>query len=328
VDAPTLNQFDVIISISARSNMWRQAGVTRPLILWTGHDVDQDAVQSLSDYTERLLFDKIVMVSNWQASRYSTTFNIKPEQIAVLRYAIAPAFEVPRSKHYFFATRRPPVLLYSSAPFRGLDVLLRAFPTIRTLVPGCEALICSSMNVYQVPAEQDTYRHLYDRCRRTEGMHYFGSIGQAGLAQKMGGIDVFAYPSTFPETSCIALMEAMAGGCMILTSALGALPETAAGFGSHCELPREPERSAEFYARFVAQAILEAYNSPHRSAAQIDEQRAFALKNYCWSERAAEWEKLLDTVLHQPIRSIVPRRNEPCLCGSGRKFKHCCGSAI
>jgi hypothetical protein len=33
--------------------------------------------------------------------------------------------------------------------------------------------------------------------------------------------------------------------------------------------------------------------------------------------------------LRNPIRaSVVPNRNDPCSCGSGRKYKRCCGSPL
>ena len=327
--AASLNGFDAVISISTGSTKLRQIGVTRPLILWTGHDVDRPAVESLREGAERFLWDEFVLVSDWQAARYSATFEIKPERISVMRNAIAPAFEQSlRNRPYFFVSGRRPVLIYSSTPFRGLDVLLSAFPRIRARVPRCEATICSSMAVYQAPLELDSYRSLYDLCRATEGIRYMGSIGQDALAQTVSEADIFAYPSTFAETSCIALMEAMASGCMVMASMLGALPETAAGFGSFCKRPADPRRFAELYADCMVQTIRGAYKNPERWAARIDEQRAFALKNYIWGRRAAEWEEMLNVVSQQPVRSKIPRRSEPCPCRSGKSFEYCCGATV
>lgn len=34
----------------------------------------------------------------------------------------------------------------------------------------------------------------------------------------------------------------------------------------------------------------------------------------------------LDAHRHTPLRVARPGRNEPCPCGSGRKYKHCCGA--
>jgi glycosyltransferase involved in cell wall biosynthesis len=164
------------------------------------------------------------------------------------------------------------------------------------------------MLVYQVPPEKDTYHALYNFCRMTEGVNFVGSVGQDTLAKAMNQCDVFAYPSTFPETSCIALMEAMASGCITVLTTLGALPETAARFGGLVDLPTESARLAEIYAQFAAQTIRDAYKNPEQWVARLDEQRAFALKNYSWSARAKEWEELLEFVTHQPPRLAVPGR--------------------
>jgi glycosyltransferase involved in cell wall biosynthesis len=329
ISGEALNRFDVVVSISTGSRAYRLDGVTRPLVLWTGHDIDRAAVEALRDETERYLWDRIVMVSEWQADRYCAHFQIKRDQVSVLRNAVSPAFEgLQRAQPYFFESGRPPVLFYSSTPYRGLDVLLAAFPLIRARLPDCEARIYSGMEVYQTPAKEDPHRPLYERCRSTEGLRYIGSVSQSALAKAAAEVDVFAYPSTYAETSCIALMAAMSAGCLVLGSTLGALPETAAGFGSLCERPANAskEQFAELYARHAVGIIEDANRNPERYAAQLETQRSFALKNYSWSGRAIEWEALLADLLHRPVRTGMPRRNDPCPCGSGRKFKRCCGS--
>jgi glycosyltransferase involved in cell wall biosynthesis len=300
-----LNEFDVIVSISTGSVNFRAAGVNRPIILWTGHDINQGAVQSLRDWRERHFWDKIVLVSEWQASRYVEKFLIPAEKIKILRNAVAPTFiHQTRSRPYFFASGRPPVLAYSSTPFRGLEVLLQAFPLIRALVPGCEMKVYSGMSVYQTPPESDAFQPLYQRCRAIEGATYVGSVSQTALADEMSNVDVFAYPSTFAETSCIALMEAMASACMIVSSKLGALPETSAGFARLCRASGGAE-FARLYARFTAKTINEARREPDKWSSLLDAQRRHALEHYSWSARATEWEELLLAVAPRPVKAMA-----------------------
>src|SRR5262245_31281797 len=56
VTALILNEFDVVVSICTGSVMLRQMGLMRPLVLWTGHDINQPAVRSLCDLAERSLW--------------------------------------------------------------------------------------------------------------------------------------------------------------------------------------------------------------------------------------------------------------------------------
>ena len=37
-------------------------------------------------------------------------------------------------------------------------------------------------------------------------------------------------------------------------------------------------------------------------------------------------EKIKSTKVNQIPKNKKMRRNEPCFCGSGKKFKHCCGA--
>jgi glycosyltransferase involved in cell wall biosynthesis len=328
--APSLGSFEVVVCLSPIGRYLRNAGLKCPMVLWTMHDIDQlGALHTLLDGGERYLWNKIVTASNWQAGRYANRFKIKTKSLHVIHNAVSSAFESPaRQKPYFFEAARPPVLIYSSTPFRGLDVLLSAFPLIRSLVPDCTAQIYSSMAVYS--ESDDRYKALYDRCRRTDGVEYHGSVSQTELSGAYADADIFAYPSTFRETSCISLMEAMASGCVVLTTDLGALSETAAGFGHLCVRSQgsSDEEFANEYARFAARTIQEAVKNPISYRDRLDEQREFVAKNYVWSARAAEWEQLLKAIGREAPRTRSPGRNEQCPCGSGDRFKRCCGELL
>ncbi|MDF4593115.1 SEC-C metal-binding domain-containing protein, partial [Vibrio parahaemolyticus] len=42
-------------------------------------------------------------------------------------------------------------------------------------------------------------------------------------------------------------------------------------------------------------------------------------------EKELEEEPEQDPRLNQPVSSLKVGRNDPCICGSGKKFKKCCG---
>ena len=322
-----LQTSDVMVSISSIGQALRRRGVERPMILWTGHDIDQAAVRNLGDGNDRFAWDKFILVSHWQSERYSSKFAISEDDIIVLPNAIAPAFETrSRTRPLFFEDGRPPVLMYSSAPFRGLAILADAFPKIREQIPGTTAHIYSSMDIYQSSSSQELSL-LYNRCRQTEGMKYCGSISQSELGQSILETDIFSYPSTFAETSCISLMEAMASECLVITREFGALSETASGFGHFLNASTQAPATlfADDYAKFCVDIIKDAYDNRSKYCDQLRAAKTFVRARYVWSVVAARWEAALEAVSRSTPRSL-PSRNASCPCGSGKRFKHCCGS--
>src|SRR5207248_8841406 len=117
---------------------------------------------------------------------------------------------------------------YTSTPFRGLDVLVAAFPAIRRRHPTVRLDVFSSMQVYDQPTSRDPYKTLYDQCRATEGIDYRGSVTQPELAKALREASILSYPNTFAETGCIAAKDGLAAGLHVVSSDLGALPETGA----------------------------------------------------------------------------------------------------
>ena len=292
--------FDAIIILNSGSqDLARQIrsgtkGRTR-IILWSQHNTDQQAVKDLADPTAHDAWDAFVLISNWQTNCYQQVFGIQPERIKVLRNAISPAFEnlYPRPDTIASQKPWPPVLCYTSTPFRGLDVLLEAFPRIRAAIPGTTLKVYSSMNVYGIPAEQDAYAPLYERCRATEGIEYIGSLPQPALAQELKRVTCLAYPNTFAETSCISVLEAMAAGCIIVTTQLGALSETTAGYG-HLLLPiSDQQHHAELFATFTTSILEKTRTLPGEYTQQIENQVRYINQTATWAVRAKEWRDWL-----------------------------------
>jgi glycosyltransferase involved in cell wall biosynthesis len=288
------------------------APITRPvlakntrLILWTQHAHDRPAMEALNDLRERSAYDGFAFVSEWQRGQYLKHFDIDPARSVVLRNAPGPAFAglFPAGTSPFEHKSRPPLLAYTSTPFRGLDLLLDVLPDLRRAIPGAVLKVFSSMQVYGAPQALDEaqFGHLYRQCREMDGVEYLGSLPQPALANELRSVALLAYPNTFPETSCIAVLEAMAAGCWIVTSDLAALPETTAGFARL--IPVVGSTCADYERRFieaVAQVLVPGSRSEAAEGeAHLRRQVQYVHESCTWPLRARQWTQWLESMTSQ-----------------------------
>ena len=282
-----LTPADVIIVINAAVGQeLRAGGVKAPLVLWAQHAADQPSMRQLQ--LERAAWSKVVCVSEWQAEKYAETWLAdNPE---VIYTGVAPCFVAEPIRHPWYIERDPPVLAYTSTPFRGLDVLLEAFPLIRGGYPEATLKVFSSMAVYSVT--DDPYRGLYEKARSMEGVEYVGSVGQRALAGELARCAALVYPSTFAETFCIAAAEALAVGCELVTTRLGALPEIYIADAWTCQPDRDglvevfADRTVKMLRSLERRRLGAAAERVHR----IERYR----REFSWSARAVQWERLLE----------------------------------
>jgi glycosyltransferase involved in cell wall biosynthesis len=266
-----------------------------PLVLWTQHAADQPAMQPLLQREVRQQWDVVVCVSQWHRASMIAHYGLDPARVVVLRNAIAPCFERLFSSPDELAQAKGSrlILSYTSTPFRGLNVLIHLFPEVRREFPTAELEVFSSMKVYQQDEPGDEFAHLYHQCRATPGVRYVGSVPQPRLAEELKAASILAYPNTFAETSCIAVMEAMAAGLFVVTTDLGALPETTAGFGALVAPPAGPAGVNSFAQGFLDRlraSLGDRAADPSAFAAARMEQVEAINAGATWRVRAAEWE--------------------------------------
>jgi glycosyltransferase involved in cell wall biosynthesis len=267
-----------------------QAGDQTRFLVWSGHAYDQPAMAPLAEPSARAAWDGVVCVSRWQAQTYAHTFDLDPARIHVLANAMSPAFANLFNGPILPHKPWPPIMAYASTPFRGLDRLLDAMPLIRRQFPQARLKVFSSLAVYNQDPLHDQYQSLYQRCAATNGVEYIGGLSQPELARALKGVNLLAYPNTFPETSCITAMEACAAGCLIVTSRLGALPETLAGLATLTPASIDRFTHVQDFAQAVT-AVLAAWPPSEQTlAAQIDS----AARHFSWPARAAQWEEMLE----------------------------------
>jgi glycosyltransferase involved in cell wall biosynthesis len=245
-------------------------------------------MQSLIEPDNRRCWDLVVCVSGWQRKQLMKHLGLGAEKSVVLRNAMAPAFEnLFASRDALAQAKSGPLrLAYTSTPFRGLDILLEVFPSFRARRPGATLDVYSSMAVYQTP--NDPHQDLYRKARSLAGVNYAGSIPQVALAGALSKAHILSYPNTFPETSCIAVMEALGAGLRVVTSELGALPETT---GGHARLVPMGKNRDDYVGRFrkALQAPYAIESEADRAYGQVVEMN----RTSTWRVRAREWTETL-----------------------------------
>jgi glycosyltransferase involved in cell wall biosynthesis len=290
--------FDALVVVNANASLCLQLrpclAASTPLVLWTGHDANQLAMQPLFRPEVRSGWDALVFVSEWHRARMIEHFGLDPAQVVSLRNAIAPAFEAlfHSSEELSQAKAGRLVLTYNSTPFRGLELLPAVFTQLRAEFPQAELDVYSSMQVYQEDEASDPFQDLYNQLRSTRGVRYVGALPQPALAAALRPVSILAYPNTFTETSCIAVMEAMAAGLLVVTSDLGALSETTMGFGA-LVAPASGNDMSGFAHRYLArllEVLRERAVDPAGFAARRLAQVEAVNARYTWRARAREWE--------------------------------------
>jgi glycosyltransferase involved in cell wall biosynthesis len=268
---------------------------TKPQVMWIHHDINVKQVQWLSDAVLRDSVDCFVFVSEWQKARFIKAYSVLPSRALVLPNATnVPANDRPWSPG---PLRR---FAYTSTPFRGLSVLLAAWR--EAALDNAELHIWSSVRLYgsEYFEKDQQFEPLYAMARSLQNVVYHGVVPNEELRQSLRMMDFLAYPCTFDETSCLAVIEAMSAGCRVICSSRGALPETAHGFArEYIALPDE-----QAHARQFAALLRSELSHPWLGASQRAlEQQAYARAKFDWSVRAADWRSVIGALLHVGRRS-------------------------
>lgn len=284
-------KFDAIIVLNQPTvgPALRAASPAARLILWNHHAPDQPAVAPLADPRIRRAFDCLVYVSDWQRAATEARFGAST-RARVIGNGLTPAFEAMFADAGELQAAKSWRAAYTSTPFRGLSLLLDLYRRLQS-PPVLD--VFSSMRVYR--GDDGPFRSLYAEAHAQPAVRYRGSVSQTELAAAMRGVSFLCYPCVFPETFCIAALEAMAAGAQVVSTELGALPTTTMGYGTL--LPLAPMSQEEFLSRF-GQLYCEAQRlqreNPGAWAERMFEQSAAVNRSATWRRRGAAWLQLLE----------------------------------
>lgn len=252
-------------------------------VLWQHLAYDQDNIIGMAypEFIKQVQY--FVYVSNWQLKEFEKRFDTDLSQNLVIKNAIDP---IEFKKKPSDKIR----LIYTSTPNRGLKVLLDAFKILNR--PDIELHVYSSDIIYgkSYAAERITlHAELFHRCKTTPGIVYKGFATNKAVRQAVQSAHILSYPSIYEETSCLAAIEAGAAGCRIVTTNLGALPETCGKWARFVDYTRNDE-TATLIEKY-AEALNEEIDLVKKNVYNLEEQSKWFNQEYSWSRRAEEWKE-------------------------------------
>jgi UDP-glucose:(glucosyl)LPS alpha-1,2-glucosyltransferase len=208
----------------------------------------------------------------------------------VLRNAINPFEKVEKSLD------GPIRLIYHTTPHRGLNILVAAYHELSKLYGDKIHLdVFSSFKIYGWEERDEPYKDLFKSCEDHPHITYHGTKSNEEVREALQKAHIFAYPSIWQETSCIAAIEAMSAGCQIVCPAYAALPETTAGFAYMYPWTTDLHVHANRFANVLKDAIDEQLwiRENNLDSPTLAMQKIYADSLYSWDNRAKEWEALL-----------------------------------
>ena len=258
-------------------------------ILWMQHFVNQEEAKNLGNkkYVDKLNY--IVFNSHWNFEKYQYQFKIPENKSIVIRNAIENIDnldEKPKDKIN---------LIYHTTPWRGLALLLKIFKNLN--LDKVELNVCSSTKIYGKKFDNllgRKYENIFEECKNLKNVNYLGFVDNNKIIELLKKTHIYSLPSIWPETSCISAIEAMAAGCEIVTTNLGALYETCSPFGSFVSFDHNLDNLEKKYNKLLYSSIKNFWSSKNQEKLKL--QRDTMNMTYSWKVRSIEWKNFFDKV--------------------------------
>lgn len=253
------------------------------------HDLPGDPMYDETLSVEgRKKFSIILFVSNWQMQVFMSRYGLRWSECAVVENAIELFDRNAITKVDDGKIR----LIYHTTPHRGLHILASVYDGLAKKYP-LHLDVFSSFNVYGWPQRDEQYKPVFDYLKSHPKVTYHGAQPNAEVREYLTKADIFAYPSIWPETSCIALMEAMAAGCHCVHSNYAALPETSGSLTHMYHMQEDWLAHAEVFG-LTLEAAIQTLIINQKKITPISQPWAEARFN--WVNRAKDWEKSLSVL--------------------------------
>ena len=279
VDNDLLDQFQIICS------RVRWIDPKKPTILWLHDTWDDPESQHLSEEERIKQFARLVFVSNYQMNTYNMAHGVPYNSSIVLQNAIEP---IPAKEKKTDQIR----LIYHTTPHRGLNIVVSAVRELAKLHGDYIHLdVFSSFEAYGWPDRDKEFEELFQAIRDHPQMTYHGYQPNETVRTALQDAHIFTYPSVWPETSCIAAIEAMSAECEVVCPNFAALPETTANFAAMYQYSEDITYHANTFANVLNNTINNRFSD--NTLRKLKFQKTYIDNFYNWDLRSAQWTGFL-----------------------------------
>ena len=228
----------------------------KKIFFYSQDDIDAPCVEkSGSEYFK--IFDKVIVLSKYHRDQFIKRFDIEKEKMVILGNFIPFESVIKKYNSLDF--------IYASTPFRGLVHLAIMWKEIVKILPESKLHIYSSMKIYD--GREEHFSTLYEKMQKLKGVVYHGSVPKAEVMDQMKKSFLMLYPNTFPETYCNVVNESKMCKLPVITSNLGALPETLGKAGILIDgNPKDP-----VYRQKFIKAVIDLVEDPEAYMKLVDE---------------------------------------------------------
>ena len=284
VDKKLLDQVQITTSVPEKIPLHP----TKINILWQKNSYDQPNLAPwFQDKSNHHKYDWYVFNSHWTFEKFRVLFDLPLEKCLVIKNGID---KIQKAKPY--EKNKPIKIIHQNTPWRGLSVLLGAMQLVKN--PLITLDVYSSTEVYGkdfMEKNDDNYKELYEQAKQLPNVNYIGYKPNSYIKDNMHKYNMYAYPSIFEETSCISLLECMAGGLYCVTTNFGALFETGAEFPMYIPYDNNHRRLAMKFASAIdasANILHEPMIHKH-----IETQADYVNAYYNWNKIGTSWTRFL-----------------------------------
>ena len=244
-------------------------------------------------------FDYFVFNSAWQMQMFNLYHGVPYSRSIVLMNAIDPIEAAEKPKDTI-------KLIYHSTPHRGLELLVPVFEKLCEVHEDIELDVYSSFKIYGWEERDKQYEALFEKCKNHPKINYYGSVPNQEVKAALAKAHIFAYPSIWTESSCIALMEAMSAGLVCCHSNLGALIDTSGGITRMYQFDENVNAHATRFYGVLDQAIQDVRAG--RTEGETGYVKFYADNRFNWERRAMEWKAFIRMLNALKERGELPRK--------------------